>query len=743
MLNDVLIPESEAAGRDARFTSTEPFLIASIPVNAEAVHVSTSFEHDDLMSYPTLPSLRPDRVSTVQVASQIATGSDVPNSQRVENAAYEGLAGSAISAAVDNLPDTMEAVDVPSDSSVAGDAATQLPSDFPLPGDVSNSDTVPLILPSLANGVKRRTEANRETGKLASAISQGPDSAQLAIRDSSFRSQDVAAVSGAIPSAVRSEAGSGSGSSSTVQEQGPSLSPVQPKPTPGRIVPESAIRDSQSSNAAVVPSPAVVPEATRPGDDQQNAQVPFSEAVTVEARISQNRPQDESSQADTVTPGSIDTSSLPGDANTPVSEPVETTGGFASEPPQQVSPQVQEFANARTRPQPSSSAEKQSDADRVALKTEPAVLVDDPRDSTADRREGESSEQRQDSPLVPQQASTIVVDVGAAAIADRPPVVPERAATILDDAVPIQTDLQSQSVRSVSTPNNQARVRDHVPQALSDFPEVTPIEARTENTADVVSAENPASRVAPQKAQSLTPGPVRADAVLDLLVDPTDNSPSRGIDSSNASVSAIAVETGSADIAAGTSSPGPAVPASTTTSSGVGKTDSVRAPAVPMEIQDAVSAIQDATSGDSHIRVRLNPRELGHMLVDVSRINGVIVARLEVESAAARVAVLDTLPHLQHALTHSGASVDRIDVVLTESRAESGRQESNQSQPRDQQQSRHDRQSSDQRQARDEQNQHRQNQQRQDERRRNQSGTDAFSGNSPDSEPLDELDVKL
>lgn len=165
----------------------------------------------------------------------------------------------------------------------------------------------------------------------------------------------------------------------------------------------------------------------------------------------------------------------------------------------------------------------------------------------------------------------------------------------------------------------------------------------------------------------------------------------------------------------------------------------VREPVIPMEIQDAVSAIQDASSGDQHIRVRLNPRELGTMLVDVSRTEAGIVARMEVESAAARVAILESMPELQQSLNRAGAAVERVEVVLNESRAEAGRQESDQSQQREQQQSRQDRQSSGQRQARDEQNQRRQQNQQQNSGNESEASAEQPAGH----QAADELDIKL
>jgi flagellar hook-length control protein FliK len=100
----------------------------------------------------------------------------------------------------------------------------------------------------------------------------------------------------------------------------------------------------------------------------------------------------------------------------------------------------------------------------------------------------------------------------------------------------------------------------------------------------------------------------------------------------------------------------PVAPTNLGTSTASVRQNVVREPAVPMEIQDAVSAIQEATNGDSHIRVRLNPRQRGNILVDISRTDNGVVARLEVESAATRVAVLETLPDLQQSLGSFGRS---------------------------------------------------------------------------------------
>jgi flagellar hook-length control protein FliK len=207
--------------------------------------------------------------------------------------------------------------------------------------------------------------------------------------------------------------------------------------------------------------------------------------------------------------------------------------------------------------------------------------------------------------------------------------------------------------------------------------ESSPIELRDANAAESTSVENSATSPAVQNSQPASPVSIHQGPVSDKSADVSVASTASIPEVSDVVAPRVSTEVRSIDAAAVSSIPSPTTSA---TSSVPARSDVVREPAVPMEIQDTLSAIQEATSGDSHIRVRLNPRELGNMLVDVSRVDGGIVARLEVESAAARIAVLETLPELQQSLSRSGTSVDRIEVVLMETRSESGRQESDQSQ---------------------------------------------------------------
>lgn len=101
-------------------------------------------------------------------------------------------------------------------------------------------------------------------------------------------------------------------------------------------------------------------------------------------------------------------------------------------------------------------------------------------------------------------------------------------------------------------------------------------------------------------------------------------------------------------------------------------------------VQRALSAIQSAAEGGSRLRVQLNPVELGALLVEIEQTPQGIVARLEVGNAAAHALLVDSLSDLQQSLSRSQSVVDWIDVVLTETRTETSRQQREQGQQRDQ-----------------------------------------------------------
>lgn len=87
---------------------------------------------------------------------------------------------------------------------------------------------------------------------------------------------------------------------------------------------------------------------------------------------------------------------------------------------------------------------------------------------------------------------------------------------------------------------------------------------------------------------------------------------------------------------------------------------------VLVELSETVSTIRRAISGDGHIKVRLNPPELGAMQIEVRQIDAGITVRLEVETEAAQKALLESLGDLRQSLRQQRAGVEQIDVVLIE-----------------------------------------------------------------------------
>ena len=103
-------------------------------------------------------------------------------------------------------------------------------------------------------------------------------------------------------------------------------------------------------------------------------------------------------------------------------------------------------------------------------------------------------------------------------------------------------------------------------------------------------------------------------------------------------------------------------------------------------IQRALTAIQSAASGGNRLRVHLNPQELGSLLVDIVQTPQGIVARLEVATPAAQQMLIDSLADLQQSLTRTQSPVERIDIVLSDVRTETSRQQREQQQERGHQQ---------------------------------------------------------
>ena len=75
-------------------------------------------------------------------------------------------------------------------------------------------------------------------------------------------------------------------------------------------------------------------------------------------------------------------------------------------------------------------------------------------------------------------------------------------------------------------------------------------------------------------------------------------------------------------------------------------------------------AFTAAQERDREIRLRLSPPELGSLRLDVRVQDGVLVARLQTETDAARTAILDNLPALRDRLSEQGVRIERFDVDL-------------------------------------------------------------------------------
>jgi flagellar hook-length control protein FliK len=81
-------------------------------------------------------------------------------------------------------------------------------------------------------------------------------------------------------------------------------------------------------------------------------------------------------------------------------------------------------------------------------------------------------------------------------------------------------------------------------------------------------------------------------------------------------------------------------------------------------IQRVEGALKAAQQRDGRVQVRLAPPELGSLRIDLSVQNGVMAAKLEAETPAARNALLDNLPALRERLAEQNIRVEKFDVDI-------------------------------------------------------------------------------
>jgi flagellar hook-length control protein FliK len=131
---------------------------------------------------------------------------------------------------------------------------------------------------------------------------------------------------------------------------------------------------------------------------------------------------------------------------------------------------------------------------------------------------------------------------------------------------------------------------------------------------------------------------------------------------------------------------------------GGGQGDDVDAARFVGRVEGAVRA---AHQRDGRVQVRLSPPELGALRIELTIQNGVISARLEAETPAARNLLLDNLPALRDRLAQQDVRIDQFDVDVRRDSSGSAGGNAGQNGPGDRPAQESDWRQSQQRQARD------------------------------------------
>jgi flagellar hook-length control protein FliK len=81
-------------------------------------------------------------------------------------------------------------------------------------------------------------------------------------------------------------------------------------------------------------------------------------------------------------------------------------------------------------------------------------------------------------------------------------------------------------------------------------------------------------------------------------------------------------------------------------------------------VQRVARAVRSSADRGGPLRLRLSPPELGALRLEVQLRSGVLTARLEAETPAARALLLENLPQLRERLAEQNVQVGRFDVEL-------------------------------------------------------------------------------
>src|SRR5690606_26942646 len=89
-------------------------------------------------------------------------------------------------------------------------------------------------------------------------------------------------------------------------------------------------------------------------------------------------------------------------------------------------------------------------------------------------------------------------------------------------------------------------------------------------------------------------------------------------------------------------------------------------------VQRVEGAMKAAHQRDGKIQVRLSPPDLGSVKIELAVQNGVLSAKLEAETPAARNLLLDSLPALRERLAQQDIRIEKFDVDVRDQGGNAG-----------------------------------------------------------------------
>ncbi|NOZ39111.1 MAG: hypothetical protein GXP24_02650 [Planctomycetes bacterium] len=213
---------------------------------------------------------------------------------------------------------------------------------------------------------------------------------------------------------------------------------------------------------------------------------------------------------------------------------------------------------------------------------------------------------------------------------------------------------QSSTTSTSVSKNPQQPAGQHSSNALSEsLPEADAAESSPQT--DKGRFEVPASTTTTAASNELA---VATDAELALAN--LNNASESTANSHNSSAPSTAETVAAAGRTLGNSLAGKAANAASTAA----ETSNTETPTVDRArfVQRVGGAIRSAQNRDGQIQLRLSPPELGTLRINIVMNEGVLTARLETETAAARAVLLDNLPALRERLAEQEIRIEKFDV---------------------------------------------------------------------------------